>query len=174
MKLTHHSQIVARCVLALAALCAFTSRVEAGPPEEVKEAETAMRAGDVAASMSLLRKAADQNYAPAQSALGDILAAAEFYPEALVLYRKAAEQGDGGGEFGLGRMHANGYGVPKDPVLALEWYRKAEKKNNAAALDALARAYRSGDLGLTKDLEQAGALDARVRGIRAAQARDVR
>lgn len=174
MKLTPNPQIVARCVLALAALCAVGTKVEAGPPEDVKQAELAMRAGDVVTAMSLLRRSADQNYAPAQAALADLLHAAEFDQEALVLYRKAAEQGEGAGEFGLGRMYADGAGVPRDPAMALEWYRKAEKKNNAAALDALARAYRAGDLGLPRDIEQANALDARVKSIRQAQAKDAK
>ena len=78
------------------------------------------------------------------------------------------------GEFGLGRMYADGAGVPRNPVLALEWYRKAERQNHAPTLDALARAYRTGDLGLTKDPDQANALDARVRTIRQAQGKDAR
>lgn len=174
MKLTHHTQIVARCVLTLAALCAFGARVEAGPAEDVKQAETALRSGDVFVAMSLLRKSADQNYAPAQAALADLLHAAEFYADALVLYKKAAEQGDPGGEFGLGRMYANGSGVPRDAAVALDWYRKAEKKNHAPTLDALSRAYRTGDLGLPKDPEQAKALEARARSILQAQAQSAK
>ena len=171
MKLTNHPHIIARCVLTLAALCAFGARVEAGPAEDVKQAEILLRTeSDVFTAMSLLRKAADQNHPLAQARLADLLHAAEFDQEALVLYRKSAAQGEAAGEFGLGRMYADGAGVPRDPVLALEWYRKAEKKNHADTLDALARAYRTGDLGLAKDLEQARALDVRVRGIRQAQA----
>ena len=171
---THSARLIARCVLSLAAFCAFGARVEAGPADDVREAQASLRTGDVFASMSLLRKAADQNHAPAQAGLADLLHAAEFDQEALVLYRQAASQGDAAGEFGLGRMYADGAGVPRDPVLALEWYRKAEKQNHAPTLDALARAYRTGDLGLAKDLEQANALDARVRTIRQAQGRDAR
>jgi TPR repeat protein len=59
--------------------------------------------------------------------------------------------------------------VPRDAALALEWYRKAEKKNYWPALDALARAYRIGDLGLPKDVPQANALAARVRTLQAAE-----
>lgn len=174
MKLTHHPHIVARCVLSLAVLCAFGTRVEAGPADDVQQAETSLRSGDVFTAMALLRKAADQNHAVAQARLADLLHAAEFDKEALALYRKAAEQGEAAGEFGLGRMYANGSGVPRDAALALEWYRRAEKKNHAPALDALARAYRTGDLGLAKDLEQASALDARVRSLLHAAAKDAK
>lgn len=172
MKPTHSTHLIARCILTLAAFCAFGARVEAGPAEDVQRAEVLLRTeSDVSAAMSILRKGADQNHAPSQAALADLLHAAEFDQEALVLYRQAAAQGDAGGEFGLGRMYANGTGVPRDRIVALEWYRKAEKKNHAPTLDALARAYRTGDLGLTKDVEQANALDARVQVIRLAEAK---
>lgn len=172
MKPTHSTHLLARCILTLAAFCAFGARVEAGPADDVKQAQASLRTGDVFESMSLLRRAADQNHAPAQAGLADLLHAAEFDQEALVLYRQAAAQGDAAGEFGLGRMYADGAGVVRDPVQALEWYRKAEKQNHAPTLDALARAYRSGDLGLVKDVDQASALDTRVRTIRQAQGRD--
>ena len=168
MKFTSQPQIVARCVLSLAALCAV-GRVDAGTVEDVQQAETSLRSGDVSTAMALLRKAADQNNALAQARLADLLHAAEFDKEALVLYQKAAEQGEAAGEYGLGRSYADGTGVPRDAALALEWYRKAEQKNYAPALDALARAYRTGSLGLAKDIEQANALDARVRVLQAAK-----
>jgi TPR repeat protein len=171
MKLTHRPHIVARCVLLAAVLCAAGARVEAGPAEDLQQAETSLRSGDVFTAMALLRKAADQNNAAAQARLADLLHAAEFDTEALVLYRKAAAQGEPAGEFGLGRMYADAAGVPRDAALALEWYRKAEKKNHGPALDALARAYRTGDLGLPKDLDQAAALDARAGGLSKAAAK---
>ena len=172
MKATSHSQIVARCALSLAALCAVGT-ARAGPVEDVQQAETSLRSGDVPTAMALLRKAADQNHALAQARLADLLHAAEFDKEALVLYQKAADQGEAAGEYGLGRSFADGTGVPRDAALALEWYRKAEKKNYAPALDALARAYRTGSLGLARDIEQANALDARVRVLQTA-AKDAR
>jgi len=168
MKPSPLPQILARGMLALAALAAFGGAAQAGPAEDVQQADTALRTGDVFTAMALLRRAADQNNPLAQARLADLLHAAEFDQEALVLYRKSAEQGEAAGEFGMGRMYADGAGVPRDPVLALEWYRKAEAKNHAQTLDALARAYRAGDLGLTKDIDRANALDARVRTLQAA------
>ena len=166
MKRGHSSQILACGVLALAGL---VSGAQAGPAEDVQQADLAVRTGDVFTAMSLLRRAADQNHALAQARLGDLLHAAEFDKEALVYYRKSAEQGEAAGEFGLGRMYADGAGVPRDPAKALEWYRKAEPKNHPQTLDALARAYRAGDLGLAKDVGRADALDAQVRSLRAAE-----
>lgn len=160
--------------LPAAALCALGSAAVAGPAEDVQRAEASLGGGDVVAAMSLLRRAADQNHGVAQARLADLLRAAQFDQEALVLYRKSAQQGEAAGEFGLGRMYADGTGVPRDAALALEWYRKAEAKNHAPALDALARAYRTGDLGLAKDLEQAARYDARAREFQKQQGGAVR
>ena len=168
MKSARHPHIVVRFIVLLAALCAAGANVSAGPAEDVQQAETSLQAGDLPTAMSLLRRAADQNHPLAQARLADLLVKAEFNAQALALYRKSAEQGEAAGEFGLGHMYADALGVPRDVALALEWYRKAEKKNYWPALDALARAYRIGDLGLPKDIAQANALDARVRQLQAA------
>jgi TPR repeat protein len=159
-------------VLSLAALCALGGPAIAGPQDDVNQAQASLAGGDVFAAMTLLRRAADQNHAVAQARLADLLRAAQFDQEALALYRNSAEQGEPAGEFGLGRMYADGTGVPRDPALALEWYRKAEAKNHAPALDALARAYRTGDLGFTRDLELAARYDARARESQKQQQRE--
>jgi len=112
--------------------------------------------------MSLLRKASDANHPLAQARLADLLHAAEFDTEAPALYQRSAQQGEAAGEFGLGVMYANGAGVKRDAAVALAWYRKAEQKNYGPAFDALARAYRTGDLGLAKDLAKAAELDAKA------------
>lgn len=162
MKLTH-TQLLARCVLALAALGA--TWVHGGPVEDTAQAESAIRAGDFVGALGLLRKAADQDHPPAQARLADLLLAAEYEAQAMALYRKAAEQGSAAGEFGVGRMYADGLGVPRDHAAALEWYRKADAKDYAPAADALARAYRGGTLGLAKDPEKANQLDARAKAL---------
>lgn len=157
MKLTHHTHLV-RCVLALVALCAVG--VQAGPVEDTAQAESLIRGGDFVSAMGLLRKAAEQNHAPAQARLADLLLTAEFQAEAMALYRKAAEQGEAAGEFGLGRIYADGLGVARDEAAAVDWYQKAKAKNHGPAVDALARAYRTGTLGMPKDIEKANQLDA--------------
>lgn len=160
------TRFLARCTLWMGALFAAAA-VYAGPAEDFAQADAALASGDLPTGMSLLRKAANQNHAKAQARLGDLLRAADSEAEAVAMYRKSADQGEAAGEFGLGRAYADGAGVKKDAAQALEWYRKAEKKNYAPALDALARAYRTGSLGLPKDLEQAGAYEARVRALTA-------
>jgi TPR repeat protein len=145
-------------VLAAALLCA-ASGVRAGPAEDLRAAEVAAERADMQTAIALLRKAADQNNAVAQARLADLMLAGEYEKEALELYRKSAAQGEAAGEFGLGRMYANGAAVKRDEKLALEWYRKAQAKKYAPALEALANAYREGDLGLPKDIAQADALD---------------
>lgn len=157
-----------RCVAAVAMLCAIASGAAAGPVEDLRDAEAAAGAGDVYTAMSLLRKAADRNHPVAQARLADLLHAAEFDAEALDLYKRSAAQGEAAGEFGLGVMYANGAAVKRDDALALEWYRKAEKKNFPPALDALARAYRTGTLGLAKDVAAANELEARRKSLLAA------
>lgn len=166
MKLLTRSFPVARSALALALFIGAAAPVLADPPQDMQQAETALNNGDVFTAMALLRKAADQGYGAAQARLGDLLHAAEFDKEAIALYRKAAEQGEAAGEFGLGRMYAHGTGVDRDAAQALEWYRKSEKKDHPPTLEALARAYRTGDLGLARDLDQANALEARAKQLR--------
>ena len=141
------------CTLALLTAGAL----HAGPPEDVQQADTLLRNGDLPGAMALLRRAADQDHPLAMARLGDLLRAAEFESEAVVLYRKSAERGDPAGLVGLGRAHADGAGVPRDPARALELYRQAEQKDYAPAFDALARAYRTGTLGLPLDVQQAEA-----------------
>src|SRR5512133_2861316 len=98
MKLSPTPNAVRRGVL-LAALWALGAAVHASPAEDIQQAESSIRSGDVFTATALLRKGADQTRPAAQARLADLLHAAEFDAEALVLYRKAAEQGEPAGEF---------------------------------------------------------------------------
>jgi len=129
----------------------------AGPAEDTERAEQSYRSGDVVGAVALLRGAANANYAPAQVRLAAILDAAEEDAAALELYRKAAAQGDAAGEYGVGLMHAKGEGTKKDGVEALRWYRQAAAKNYVPAIEAIAWAYLTGDLGLARDPNEAEA-----------------
>lgn len=168
---THH--LIASATVSLAVVVAALP-AHAGPREETIAAENAIRAGDVVGAMGTLRRLADGGYAPAQARLADMLYAAEFYAEAQALYRKAAEQGEGAGDFGLGRIYADASGVQRDPAKALEHYRKAAARNNWQAFDALARAYRAGDLGLPQDLAEAQAMEQRAKVAREAAEKELR
>jgi TPR repeat protein len=83
------------------------------------------------------RKAADQNYSPAQSNLGwcydNGQGVAKDYAEAVKWYRKAAEQGHPEAQFNLGCCYANGQAVVKDKVEAYAWFSMAARADADAA-----------------------------------------
>jgi TPR repeat protein len=152
----------------IAAAC-LAATVHASPAEDVKKADAALLVGDLPTAMIMLRKAADANHPGAQARLGDILRAADLEKDAVIYYLKSAAAGDPAGQVGLGRALADGAGIGRDPVRALELYRKAEQQNYGPAYDQLARAYRVGDLGLAKDLAKAAEYDAKAKALMPAE-----
>jgi TPR repeat protein len=66
--------------------------------------------------------------------------------EAVVWFRKAADQGIPGAQFDLGEAYEKGMGVPQDNGQAALWYRKAAEQGHAEARAALNRVM---GLGLT-------------------------
>jgi hypothetical protein len=113
---------------------------------------------DYAEAVGWFRKAAEQNYAQAQYALGicydsgDGVTKDEF--EAANWYRKAAEQNDAEGQFSLGVCYANGRGVEKDYAEAVKWYRRAAEQNHPLAQYNLGVCYGNGQ-GVTNDYTEA-------------------
>jgi TPR repeat protein len=120
----------------------------AAPDDDFRAGSEAYRKGDVVQAMALLKKAADAGHAPSQALLAYILDKAEFNDEAVAYYRKAAEQGNADGEYGLGTMYAAGTGIKRDPAEARKWIVRAAEKGNAAAINSLAQAYIKGELGI--------------------------
>ena len=112
---------------------------------------------DLAESVKWYRKAAEQNYAPAQFNLGVSYAfgesVAKDYVQAVKWYRKAAEQNYAPAQNTLGFCYAKGQGVAKDYAQAVSWYRKAAEQNYASAQYNLALCYENGQ-GVTKDLAE--------------------
>lgn len=162
-----------RLCLQLALPCALlpwagATRAQAGKEwrELTARAEAAFQTGDLIVAMGLFRRAADAGHAPAQARLADLLDAAEQDEEAVAWYRLAAAQNDADGEFGLGRMLAHGEGVKRDVDEALKWYRRAVQKNHVRAIEALARATRSGDLGLARNPAEANRLEQHAQALR--------
>ena len=149
-----------------AAACAFALAAAATPQEDTERADASLRAGDLITAMALLRQAADAGHAPAQARLADLLDVAEQDAQAVALYRKAAEQGNAAGEFGLGRMLTQGEGVARDVPEGLRWIQRAAAGDHAPAIEWLARAHRSGDLGLARDPQEAARLEARAKALR--------
>ncbi len=80
--------------------------------------------------------------------------AAKDYQNALIWYRKAAEQGHASAQSNLGTMYRNGRGVTQDDQQAVAWYRKAAAQGNAYAQNNLGWMYQNGR-GVTQDDQQA-------------------
>lgn len=136
-------------LLGLTVLLAWpVAEARANPEEDFRAGSRAFQGGDVVQAMALLKKSADAGHAPSQSLLGYILDKAEFNDEAIAYYRKAAAQKDPDGQFGLGTMYASGEGVKRDFVEARKWITLAAEKGHAGAINALAQAYISGELGI--------------------------
>ena len=110
------------------------------------------------AAVGQYRRAAEQNYAPAQNNLGASYENGRGVPkddqQAIAWYRKAAEQNYAPAQSNLGVMYQNGQGVWKDEQQAIAWYRKAAEQNYAAAQNNLGASYENGR-GVPKDDQQA-------------------
>jgi TPR repeat protein len=55
------------------------------------------------------------------------------YETAITEWQPLAEDGDADGQFGMGLLYANGFGVPLDDTQALKWYGLAAEQNHANA-----------------------------------------
>jgi TPR repeat protein len=77
------------------------------------------------------------NNAEAQFQLGmfytEGLGVKQDYEQAVVLYRRSAEQGFSQAQFNLGCMYDQGLGVPKSSSLAMNWHLKAANQGLATA-----------------------------------------
>jgi TPR repeat protein len=78
----------------------------------------------------------------------------EDYVRAAQLFRPLAEQGNTNARNNLGRMYANGQGVPLDYQEAVKWYRKAAQQGNAGTQEALGVMYVQGR-GVPQDAQEA-------------------
>ncbi len=130
----------------------------ADPQADFKKGDTAYQAKDYATAFPLLRKAAEQSYAPAQFLLGIMYdegqGIAENNREALRWYRKAADQGLVQAQFLLGIAYADGQSVAQDYSEALRWHRKAAEQGFTQAQLHLGLIY-FGGIGVAQDLVQA-------------------
>src|SRR5262249_12215174 len=55
------------------------------------------------------------------------------YPRAVTLLQPLAESGRAGAQVELARLHAEGWGVPKNYATALEWFRRAAAQGSVEA-----------------------------------------
>ena len=144
----------------------FPGTVSADPKGDYEKGyDLYERKSDVASAIVYLKKSADAGYAPAQALLGYIYDQSEFDEEAVEMYRRAAEQGNAAGEFGLGQMYAKGEGIKKDYKKAIELITKAAEKGNLSAAKMLAAIYKTGDFGVTPDPSRAAFWASEVKAI---------
>lgn len=138
---------------------------QAAPVDPVKlmeQAEKALDRQDLTEAMKFYFQAAEQNYTPAQVAVGKFADSAQYYDAAVGWFLMAAMQGDAEGQYNLARMYESGNGIQKDEAKASYWYRRSAAKNFIPALKVLAGSYRLGSLGVKIDLEQAKAWEAKA------------
>ena len=114
---------------------------------------------DSANALKCFRKAADQDHALAQLALGRFyregrLGLEKNPQEAVAWFRKAAEQGDAWGQSELALMYELGEGVAQDSAEAVRWYARAADQALPVAQFDLAYMYANGK-GVPADAERA-------------------
>ena len=133
-------------------VCVFAmANALAGPEEDYSSGRKAYLAGDVVSAMAVLKRAADAGHAPAQSLYGYILDKAEYNEEAAQYFRRAADQGNADGQYGLAMLYAAGEGVGRDPAAARDWLERAGKQGHTLAVVALSQAFLGGSLGFKAD-----------------------
>ena len=127
----------------------------AAAQDQYRQAMSLLLAGnsnqsDLDQAVELLRRAALQNYAPAQAALGAIYQEGTVISpdigQAILWYGKAAGQGDWIAQFSLGRIYFLGLGTARDTLAAKKWFSQA-----AAAGDSGSAFF----LGVLNDRDQA-------------------
>lgn len=80
----------------------------------------------------------------AQLRLGDDYLNEKDYANAMIWFRKAADQGNAAAQNNIGWLYQNGWGVKQDYAEAANWYRKAAEKGDATGQVNLGWLYRKG------------------------------
>lgn len=148
------SQIALIC-----AFVAFSSAAWADPTTDYQQGLNAYRAGDVVGALAPLKQAADAGHADAQALYGSLLDSGEYDNDAAVYLRKAAEQNNADGQYGLAKMYIAGEAKPPTDDEANRLMRAAAAQGHKRAIIVIALAYVHGDarLGATnKDSPEAG------------------
>lgn len=136
-------------------LLCWTIAISATPKEDTRKGMEAFREGDTLGAMQLYRKAAEEGYAPAQEKLANILDQSELNEEAIFWFRKAAEQNNAEGQYGLGMMYLTGDGIETDTEQGLGLVAAAAEQRLFRAMVSMFHFYKNGDHGLQVDLKQA-------------------
>jgi hypothetical protein len=99
----------------LVGMHAFAEDAKSNPPAESGNPQT----------LAALRARAQAGHAPSQAKLGDHYQSASDFTNAVVWYRKAAEQGEVKAQLSLASCYLAGQGVTKAPQEAARWLRAA-------------------------------------------------
>ena len=143
-----------RLIIACFFLC-WVITISATPQEDTRKGMEAFHEGDTIGAMQLYRKAAEEGYAPAQEKLANILDQSELNEEAITWFRKAAEQNNAEGQYGLGMMYLTGDGIETDPEQGLGLITAAAEQGLFRAMVSMFHFFKNGDHGLQVDLKQA-------------------
>ena len=104
------------------------------------------------------RRAAEQDFAPAQVALGRMFLQGEGVErnptQGLQWLQRAAENGDLESQFAVGQCYLNGIGTQQSSSQGVQWIQQAANGGHAAAMETLGSLYQSGN-GVVADASQA-------------------
>lgn len=124
----------------------------------IDTAQEAYDRRDYAAAFALWQPQAAAGDPQAQTALGSLFAygrgVAKDDDQAVLWFRKAAEQDFAAGQFALGAMYLQGRGVPADVGQAALWIQKAAEQDLTVAQFYLSGMYGAGT-GVPQDTEKA-------------------
>jgi uncharacterized protein len=143
------SHLAGTLVLALAMAPAYADTLE-----DHESAIKMWQMGNVVDAMTQFTVNAEKGYAPSQVWLATMMDQAQQDEDAVKWFKKAAEQGNAAGEYGLGLMYGKGEGVKQDNAKALEYVTRAAEKDYADAVFALAATYTKGGFGVEPNLEK--------------------
>jgi TPR repeat protein len=109
---------------------------------------TAYKAKDYVNALLWYKKAANQEYSPAQRVIGTMYFTGtgikKDYVQAMFWYKKAANQEDAFSQNVVGYMYEHRKGVKRDYVKARDWYFKAANQGNIGAQYHLGHLYERG------------------------------
>jgi TPR repeat protein len=145
-----------RAVVAVIGLAvAQAAAAQTSPNEDIA---AALRRGDYATALPLIRPLAEKGDARAQFNLGVSyehgLGVDANPAEAAKWYRLAADQNYSLAQHNLGALYEQGRGVPQDQIEALKWLRLAADRNNAFAQHRIGEFYEAGR-GVPQDIVRA-------------------
>lgn len=113
---------------------------------------------DIVKAADLFSKAAEQDYEPAQSMIGNLLmngiGIAKDEKAGLQWLRKAADQGNADAQLSVGFYLEQGRGAPADTNTAAQYYRKSAEQGSAEAQFCFAMCLHDG-IGLAVDQKAA-------------------